>query len=82
MEHVTNESDLGMYFNGPGSKNPGRKRPNAKDSCSKNETMPSIDWTHIKSFPIFQYYKLVKVFLSLPNMHRYDRPSYRSLMMI
>lgn len=63
MEHVTNESDFGMYFNGPGSKNPGRKRPNANDSCSKNETIPSIDWTHIKSFPIFRsYHKSEKVF--------------------
>ena len=40
-----------MYLIGPGNKAPGKKRLNEKLSCSKNDKVPSIDCTQIKSLP-------------------------------
>lgn len=34
---------------GPGSKNSGKKQQNENISCSKKVSIPSRDWTHIKS---------------------------------
>lgn len=48
---MTKLSSFGMYFIGPGNKAPGKKRLNEKLSCSKNDNVPSIDCTQIKSLP-------------------------------
>jgi hypothetical protein len=47
-----NESVRATYCMGPGSNAPGRKRLNAKLSCSNTDTVPSMDWTQKKSLPV------------------------------
>lgn len=50
-EHKINESVCSIYAIGPGNKKLGINLPKAKLSCSKNDSMPSIDCTQIKSLP-------------------------------
>lgn len=38
-----------IYTIGLGNKKLGKKQQNAKFSCSKNVSMPSRDWIHMKS---------------------------------
>ena len=48
---MTKESFVGTYAIGPGRRKFGRKRLNVNVSCSKNDKIPSIDCTQMKSLP-------------------------------
>ena len=63
-ETVTKLSSFGIYLIGPGNRAPGKNRQKEKLSCSKIDTVPSMDCTQRKSLPTENKLKKIQLQLS------------------